>query len=175
MKNSLAVWQLAGITFTSVFGTLLHFLYNWSKQNLFVASFSAVNESTWEHLKLFFFPFFAFALIQSLFFYKEFSGFWQVKLLGAISGLLLIPILFYTVLGIFGATPDWLNITFFFISVFAAYTVEFFLFKKNALDTTSSILPILIFIMISCLFFIFTFYTPKIPLFQCPITGNYGI
>ena len=31
------------------------------------ALFSAVNESTWEHMKLLFFPMFVFALVQSRF------------------------------------------------------------------------------------------------------------
>jgi hypothetical protein len=174
MKN-LSVWQLAGITFTAVFGTLLHFLYNWTGQNLCIASFSAVNESTWEHLKLFFFPAFLFALIQSLFLYKDVSGFWSIKLFGAAVGLLLIPILFYTVSGAFGSTPDWVNILFFFLAIFTAYTVEFYLFKRRAFQESSPLPPLLIFLTISCAFFLFTFFPPKIPLFECPVTGGYGI
>ena len=44
------------IIFTLVLGTILHFTYTWSNNNPFIGSFSAVNESTWEHLKLVFFP-----------------------------------------------------------------------------------------------------------------------
>ena len=173
--NNLSLWQLAGVTFTAVFGTLLHFLYNWTGQNLCIATFSAVNESTWEHLKLFFFPAFLFALIQSLFLYKDFSGFWSNKLFGTAVGLLLIPILFYTVNGAFGSTPDWLNIAFFFLAIFTAYAVEFYLLKRNVLQEKSPLPPLLIFVGISCAFFVFTFFTPKIPLFKCPLTGGYGI
>ena len=43
--------------FISVLGVLLHFTYEWSGDNAVVGLFSAVNESTWEHLKLLFFPF----------------------------------------------------------------------------------------------------------------------
>lgn len=42
--------------FISVLGVLLHFTYEWSGDNAVVGLFSAVNESTWEHLKLLFFP-----------------------------------------------------------------------------------------------------------------------
>ena len=38
--------------FISVLGVLLHFTYEWSGDNAVVGLFSAVNESTWEHLKL---------------------------------------------------------------------------------------------------------------------------
>ena len=41
-----------GIIFISMFGTLLHFLYEIRKHNKLVAVFSAVNESTWEHIKI---------------------------------------------------------------------------------------------------------------------------
>ena len=45
-----------GAVFTILFGTLLHFAYDFLGEKDFVAIFSAVNESTWEHLKLIFFP-----------------------------------------------------------------------------------------------------------------------
>ena len=35
-----------------ILGTLLHFIYEWSGNNAIIASFSAVNESVWEHLKI---------------------------------------------------------------------------------------------------------------------------
>lgn len=40
-------------------GTILHFVYDWSGHNVFVAFFSPVSESVWEHLKLFFVPAFS--------------------------------------------------------------------------------------------------------------------
>lgn len=39
------------ILIISVIGTLLHFLYEISHHNKYVALFAAVNESTWEHIK----------------------------------------------------------------------------------------------------------------------------
>ena len=79
MKLKLLRWQLAGFAVTVLGGVLLHFLYNWMQQSILIAPFSSVNESTWEHMKLLFFPMFIFALFQSQFF-KEFKNFWCVKL-----------------------------------------------------------------------------------------------
>ena len=53
-----------------IIGTLLHFTYEWSGENNFVASFSAVNESTWEHLKLVFFPMLILGIIEYFFIKK---------------------------------------------------------------------------------------------------------
>ena len=49
-------WQIIVLIVCLALGTLLHFTYEWSGENQLVALFSAVNESTWEHLKLLFFP-----------------------------------------------------------------------------------------------------------------------
>ena len=174
MKKHLFLWQLAGLTFTAILGTLLHFLFDWTKSPS-LAPISAVNESTWEHMKLLFFPSFFFALIQNRFFRREFPNFWWVKLVGISFGLLLIPVLFYTVNGAFGKFPDWLNILFFFISITAAYFLEFYLFRHDYLLCKFPFLALSALFLIALAFGVFTFYPPQIPLFQDPVTGFYGI
>ena len=70
MKNDLLIYQVVGLTFTALLGTILHFLYEWTNL-LFVAPISAVNESTWEHMKLVFIPSFLFSIIQSFIYKKD--------------------------------------------------------------------------------------------------------
>ena len=43
---------IIGIIFISIIGTLLHFMYEFSGHNKIVSLFAAVNESTWEHIKI---------------------------------------------------------------------------------------------------------------------------
>lgn len=93
MKRNLYLWQFVGFVMTVLGGTLLHFLYDLTNESVLVAPFSAVNESTWEHMKLMYFPLFVFALIQRRFF-REYKSFWCIKLIGIITGLVLIPVLF---------------------------------------------------------------------------------
>ena len=93
MKRSLKHWQIIGFIFTAIVGTLLHFLYDWLSESILIAPFSSVNESTWEHMKLFFWPAFLFAAVQSLFF-RDRKDFLMIKLRGILSGLILIPVLF---------------------------------------------------------------------------------
>ncbi|MBE6674287.1 MAG: hypothetical protein E7596_04175 [Ruminococcaceae bacterium] len=173
MRKNINLWQLMGFAITSIGGTILHFLYDWTNKNTLSALFSGVNESTWEHMKLLFFPMFIFALVQSRFF-KDFSGFWCVKLKGILLGLILIPVIFYTYNGIFGTSPDWINIAIFFISAAIAYIYEANLFKQD-FKCKFPKLPFVILCVIAILFFVFTFYPPQIPLFQDPITKLYGI
>ena len=66
MKKRVAFWQFAGFTVAVALGTILHFLFDWTG-SFALAPVSAVNESTWEHMKILFFPMLLFAAVQSPF------------------------------------------------------------------------------------------------------------
>ena len=174
MKKNLALWQFSGFALTSLLGTILHFLYDWAGESPLVATFSAVNESTFEHLKLFFFPAFLFSLIQYKFF-KEYKNFWCIKLVGVLTGLISIPVLFYTYNGAIGKSPDWLNIAFFFISAALSFLVEWFLFKTNRVSCNNSRLCFISLCFIGFLFIVFTFFAPKLAIFKDPVTNTFGL
>ena len=174
MKRHVGLWQFVGFAVTSLGGTILHFLYEWLGEAVWIAPFSGINESTWEHMKLLFWPMFVFAAIQS-FFSREREDFWCVKLRGIILGLILIPILFYTYNGIIGSSPDWINIAIFFISAAAAFIYETKLFKSEKLKCRSPKLSVILLLLIALLFIIFTFATPELGIFKDPLTKTYGI
>ena len=174
MKRDISLWQFSGFCLTSLFGTLLHFLYEWTGESILIAPFSGVNESTWEHMKLLFWPLFLFALIQRRFF-KDYHNFWCIKLCGVLTGLVLIPALFYTLNGCFGKTPDWINIAIFFVSAAVVFLLETRLFKKDSLQCRLTRLAFMVICLIGVLFVLFTFLPPQIPLFKDPITGTYGL
>ena len=174
MKKSIGLWELMGFAVTSLLGTLLHFMYEWLGESVWIAPFSGVNESTWEHMKLLFWPMFIYAIVQSLFFRNK-EDFWCVKMRGIILGLILIPILFYTYNGVIGNSPDWINIAIFFISAAASYIYETKLFNKQKLLCNRPNLAFGILCAIAAAFVIFTFRTPEIEIFKDPVTSTYGI
>ena len=174
MKKSIGAYQLLGFGVTSLFGTLLHFLYDWLGEAKWIAPFSGVNESTWEHMKLLFWPMLIFAIAQS-FFLRDNEAFWGIKLRGILLGISLIPVIFYTYNGVIGKSPDWINIAIFFISAAIVYIYETRLFKKADVKPISKKLSIGILVFIASLFVIFTFRTPEINLFKDPLNGTYGI
>ena len=174
MNRSLRLWQLFGFGVTALGGTLLHFLYDWLGGSLWVAPFSGVNESTWEHMKLLFWPLLLYAVVQS-FFFRDRKDFWCVKLRGILLGLALIPVLFYTYNGVVGPSPDWLNITIFFISAAAVYLYETRLFEKGTAACKHPRAAVCLLCLIGVLFGVFTFATPEIGIFRDPLTGTYGI
>ena len=170
MKRSVGLWQFFGFAVVSLLGTVLHFLYEWLGEPLWVAPFSGVNESTWEHMKLLFFPMLIFAVFQS-FFFREYGGFWCIKLRGILSGLFSIPILFYTYNGAIEKSPDWLNIVIFFISVAISFCYETKLFRSGKVKCKSTKLAITVLIVVITLFVTFTFYPPSLGIFRDPVTG----
>lgn len=174
MKRSINLWQLMGFAVTSLTGTLLHFLYDWTGRGALIAPFSGVNESTWEHMKLLFWPMFIFAIVQS-FFFKDREEFWCVKLKGTLLGIILIPVLFYTYNGVIGRSPDWVNIAIFFISAAVAYLYETRQFNNRTTAYKSSKSAFAVLCVVAVLFVVFTFLTPEIGIFKDPLTGTYGI
>ena len=114
MRRRLFFWELAGFLFTGALGTALHFVYDWSGRAPAAAVFSAVNESTWEHMKLLFVPVFLFSVIQMGFLGRDCPHLLWCRALSALAGLALIPVLFYTYTGVLGYHVVWADIAVFF-------------------------------------------------------------
>ena len=174
MKRSIGLWQLMGFAITSLVGTLLHFLYEWLGESIWIAPFSGVNESTWEHMKLLFWPMLLFAVVQCYFF-KDRTNFWCIKLRGIALGLVMIPVIFYTYNGVIGRSPDWINIAIFFICAAVAFICETRQFNNETTVCRSKKRAIFLLLLLAALFILFTFKTPKIGIFKDPLTGMYGI
>ena len=174
MKRTVWIWELFGFALTSLLGTVLHFMYEWLDKAIWIAPFSGVNESTWEHMKLLFWPMLFYTLFQSLFF-REYKSFWCVKLRGTLIGLSLIPLLFYTYNGVIGKSPDWINIAIFFVSALAVYVYETKALYTNATPRKSQRHPFICLMIIALLFVIFTFSAPELNVFLDPLTSTYGL
>ncbi len=151
--------------FISILGVLLHFTYEWSDQNRIVGLFSAVNESTWEHLKLLFFPLLLLTLIELFFFHEKMpANYLWARTLGILSGMIFIVAVFYTLLGILGKNYDWINISLYFSGVIFALFVENDVYrngKEEKLILSSAIL-----LLLTAAFFTFTEYPPQLGIFQ---------
>ena len=173
-SRSIGPWQLLGFAVTSLAGTLLHFLYEWLGEARWIAPFSGVNESTWEHMKLLFWPMLLYAAVQSLLF-RDRADFWCVKLRGILLGIGLIPVLYYTYNGVIGKSPDWINIAIFFLSAAVAYLLETRLLRSERVSCKRPRVSIALLCAVALLFVLFTFRTPRLGIFQDPLTGAFGI
>lgn len=165
--KSLKSYMIKGVIFVFILGTLFHFVYDWSKSNILVGLFSPINESTWEHTKLIFFP----MLIYSFYLEKKIGKAYpcsnSAMAFGTLLGVLLIIVLFYTYSGIIGFNISFVDISIFYISVLIVFYLVYKLTLSCSVNKYSSLLGFLQFILI-CLYIIFTFFPPDIPLFVSP-------
>ncbi len=170
MRKDIFLFEIISSIFIIFLGFILHFLYRWSKNNLIVGSFSAINESTWEHLKLLFFPMLLTIIIGSLVF-KD-SNYVCVKTTGLLLGLSFIVVFFYTYTGILGYNIPVLDISSFIVAVIIS---EFYTYRKFEFISCNNFIFWIILIVLSLAFITFTYKTPKIGIFKDPVTSSYGI
>ena len=176
MRQRINHWELFGFGFVCLAGTAGHFFYEWSGENRFVAALFSVNESTWEHMKLLYTAYLLYIFIECFSLAREIENFLSAKAAGFLAGLLTIPMVFYTLRGCFGALPDWMKISIFFLAAAAAFLVSCTVMKRGLLwgGFWQGIGFLLLWALLP-VFVRFTFDPPLLPLFQDPLTLGYGI
>lgn len=176
MSKKLCRWELASFLFAAIAGPLLHFTYQWSGENPIVAAFSAVNESTWEHMKLLFMPMFLFSLAEMAVLTEQYRNFLAVKAASILLGLLLIPTLYYTYTGIWGQSRPYLDIAVFYIALAVSHWLGLRLLQRGKLSGGALQIGALLGLWaLAFLFVWFTYRPPHIALFLDPVTGAYGL
>ena len=101
------------------------------------------------------------------------ADFFAAKAASILLGLLAIPVLFYSLGGMFGKTPDWVNIAIFFLADAALYELR--LLTRGALRGARGSSPA--FLLLWALAFAFVFFTYRpihLPLWQDPTNGSTG-
>ena len=175
-KDKFIKAQIIVIFFSLILGTLLHFTYEWSGRNLFVASFSAVNESVWEHLKLAFFPMIIAAIIEYFFVKDDVNNYVEAKTIGIFTAISFIVVLFFTYSGIIGTSIIVIDILIFIASIILGEYVAYKLMKREDESTyITEILSIIILVFLLICFIVFTYLPPEVNLFRDVIKGVYGI
>ena len=167
-RKKIKTTEFISFVIAGILGVLFHFVYDWTGENRLIGFFVPVNESTWEHLKLIFYPI---ALVSVAEYYLagiRFENFLCIKVRSILVGMLCVVTLFYTYSGVLGKTIDWVNILIYFISLGSAYcySCRRLLGQKPAKNTP--VLCVISFTVIAVLFMIFTLYPPAIGLFAEP-------
>ena len=136
---------------------------------------SAVNESIWEHMKLLFYPMLVFSALEYRSWGKR-RDFWSVKLAGTALGLALIPVVYYTYTGALGFRVTAVDISLFYVAAALVFSLDHRLGKEGRLSASrQQTLGCLALVILGLLFVLFTFYPPRFPLWQDPMTGRYGV
>ena len=163
-KNSTLIFEIISTIFVMVLGTLLHFTYKWSNNNMLVGIFSPINESIWEHLKLMFFPMLITIIIGYLYKGKDVDNYLSSKVIGTIVMLSFTIVFYYTYSGILGTNYTGVDVSIFFIAVALGQYVSYKLMKTK-FHGNNITATIILLVLLLC-FVIFTFFPPNIALFN---------
>lgn len=165
-KITLLKFEIISFIFVSILGTLLHFTYEWSNNNSFIGLFSAINESTWEHLKLIFFPMLITIIIGTIYYKNKYPNYLYTKTKAILLSLAFIIIFFYTSIGVIGKNITILNIASFFISIIIG---EYYVINNTKENSDSkNFISFIILLLLTILFITFTFIQPNIGIFEEP-------
>ena len=145
-------WELAGLFLTLIFGNLLHFVYDWSGQSIAAAVFAAVNESTWEHMKLLVTPWVIWSLVEA------------------------VALRYYTYTGALGVSSMIADVVLFQAAVLLGAWLSWRIMAAGKLTGPLwSILGALVLLGVWGLFLWWTFDPPVLPIFIDPTNGTVGL
>ena len=163
-----------GIIIIFLTGALLHFVYEWSEHKKIVAVFAAVNESTWEHIKICMTP----TIIWSIYEISEYGFSWNFlfsKSLSLLTIILLIPILFYSYTYFTKKVYLVIDIICFLITVICSQLVFKYIINLSSYPNIFNYISIVLIIIELALYFTLTFKPLKNFMFKDPITKKYGL
>ncbi len=127
----LSRWELLfGVLLISGLGIFLHYAYELSDNNQFVALIAPVNESIWEHLKMAFYGMIIYALIEYIFIGKEQKNFIFAKAFASLLACFLLAVLYYGYTNFLD--PElYLDIIIFVIAILIAQLISYAIMKSK--------------------------------------------
>jgi hypothetical protein len=163
-----------GIVLICGIGTLLHFTYELSEHNKMIAVFSAVNESTWEHVKIGMTPTFLWSVYEISKY--GFNGqFILAKSMCLLTIILLIPLLFYSYTLFTKKAILFIDVICFYITIICSQFVFQYFIGLNSIPSSHVYLGVILLIIEIIAYFSLSFHPFKNFLFKDPITHKYGL
>jgi hypothetical protein len=176
MKKTIQRWEIAGAVFIIGFGSVMHFFFEWSGYWGPMSFFSPVNESTWEHFKMAFWPSVIWALIELPFIRKYTRNFAIAKAAGILAMPLIISALFYGYLAVIGEDILIADILLFIVAVIVGQWLSMYLLTRPAIEIPwlrGLALGVLAVMLVA--FSLFTYFPPQNFIFEHIDSGQYGI
>lgn len=155
-------------------GTLLHFLYEKSHHNKFVAIFAAVNESTWEHIKIGMTATILWSLYDG-WKYGLNSNYLIAKAMCLLTIILLIPALFYIYTAFTKKAILVVDIISFCIVIYVSQVISYYFMNLEALPFIYTYLSAILLLIEIGMYMFLTFNPMKNFIFKDPINHKYGL
>ena len=157
----------------SVLGTLAHFMYEISGHNKFVALFAAVNESTWEHIKIALTPSLIWGLYDG-FVYGPNPNYFPAKSLSLLTIIIGIPLVFYTYKAVLKKTVFVIDILLFYAAIIASQFVFRYFLDLPPMSFVLRYLGTVALFVIFAGYMVLTLQPLEFFIFEDPISKKYG-
>ena len=157
----------------SLIGTLSHFLYDIFNHNKIIGLFSAVNESTWEHVKIALTPTLLWGLLDG-FIYGSNPNYFLAKFVSLFIIIILMPLFFYGYQTITKRDVVFFNILNFYIVILASQMSFYWLLRVGDLPYYVQYISCVGIFLLFGGYMIHTLMPPKSFMFKDPITNKYG-
>ena len=174
MKRKILLWELVGIVVIFLLSSLFHFGFAWSGNNPALAFVFATNESTWEHMKIFFWATLLFGLVEFAVGIRG-PNFIFAKGLAVFLVPFLIPLLFYGTLAILGGDSLIMDLLIGLLAVAAGQGVSVTVSRKRPLSKSFIWFGFLLCLLLIVVFVVFSYVPPHNFLFEDPRNGMFGI
>lgn len=174
-KRFFKTLEIVGVFVIYIVAVILHFVYDFTNGSTLSIIFGAVNESVWEHVKIFAAAFVLWSMIELLWLRPRFKRFVVTKVI-SLSFLGISIIAFFYTYNLFVSSPILFldiasSIAFVALSQYLSYRLYIGDRELEMYFPVSVMLLLLYFVM----FFSFTVFPPKIDLFRDPESSMYGI
>lgn len=157
----------------SFLGTLAHFMYEISGHNKFIALFAAVNESTWEHIKIALTPSLLWGLYDG-FVYGMSPNYFPAKALSLLAIIIIIPTIFYSYRAILKKSVLWIDISLFYIAIICSQFVFYYLINLPPMEFIFEYLGTVGLFIIFGSYMVLTLQPFENFIFEDPISKKYG-
>lgn len=157
----------------SIVGTLAHFLYDLSGHNKIIGLFTAVNESTWEHIKIGLTPTLLWCIYDG-YIYGENPNYFLAKLCSLLVITVVIPIIFYSQKAILKKDLAIINILSFYVAILLSQYVFYLIINLGPINFIYRYLSCIgLFIFFGC-YLLLTLLPLELSIFKDPISKKYG-
>lgn len=158
----------------TLIGSLLHFAYEWSGKNKFVAIFSAVNESTWEHIKLALSATFVCMLVD-IWWLGDNPNYWVARSMSFLVPIVVIPLIFYGYTSFTKRPILPVDIGSFVMAAFLETLLFVVILSTQPVGAVGGVISIVASVIVLVMYLLLTrFPLHHNALFKDPITGQYG-
>lgn len=158
----------------TLIGSLLHFAYEWSGKNKIVGMFAAVNESTWEHVKLALSGIFC-CTLADVWFLGGNPNYWLARSVSFVVPVVVIPIIFYGYTAFTRRAILPVDIATFAVAAFLSTAAFVYILSLPAIGEVGNIISMVVSVIIIAAYLLLTIFPIRGNLlFQDPRNHKYG-